>query len=305
MKLLTIDHYLGPIEESERLARTWSPDDLTREETPVTKFRDDDFRQEVDFGNNVKLVFSEAGRVLASTGLDIVDEFAELTDEIDNSMNGMLSKTNPILFNMQKKSNEYLQSKTQFLQPKTDIGIAVRDLASELTLLIANEALLKKVKFFQGVPKHTQKFAQYMKNLSKSALRWGTAEAGAAFVARENEGEPFTLMLSDLTGITDENDLKYIRDTFQEGMRSDDSLKDLEVRMYQAMDGMILGTTFESVFAPLSSLYKIGKPLVNTIALGGAASIAPAEQLKIIQNLDLTNNTSTVNHNLTAAGFQD
>ena len=56
MRLLTIDHELGPIEESERLARTWSPDDVTRNETPITKYEDGRMVQEVNFGNKVKLV---------------------------------------------------------------------------------------------------------------------------------------------------------------------------------------------------------------------------------------------------------
>ena len=40
-------------------------------------------------------------------------------------------------------------------------------------------------------------------NLASSALRWGTAEAIAAGIARDNESEPFTLMLTDLAGLTD------------------------------------------------------------------------------------------------------
>lgn len=309
MRLLTIDHELGPIEESERLAQTWSPDDVTRNETPITKYEDGRMVQEVNFGNKVKLVASETARVGAGIALDVMDEFVELADELDNSLNGYITLTHPIMYPLIQKANATLQKDLEYFKPKTSIGKMIDDIGSEISLLIANEALLRKVRFFKGVPKYTQKFGEYVKNLSKSALRWGTAESGAAFVARENEGEPFTLFLSDLTGITDENDLKYIRETFQEAMHSGDSVKDLEVRMYQAMDGMLMGVAFESVFAPLSSLYKIINPIVDIKATAGSAGASAAavtaEHIEAMNQLNALNNQTAVQNSLSDSGFED
>ena len=305
MRSLTIDHELGPIEQSEKLSRTWSPDDMSRNETPIKKYKDGNIVEEVDFGNGVKLVASEVLRTASGVGLDVVDEFVDLADDMNNVMNGGLVAAHPVLYPALIKLNNGLQKHSEFFKPKTEVGKAVTDIGSEIAILLANETLLRKVKFFAGIPKHTQKFGQYIKNLSKSALRWGTAESGAAFVARENEGEPFTLFLSDLAGITDENDLKYIRETFQEARQSGDSAKEMEVRMYQALDGMAIGTAAESIIAPLATLYKIVDPVANIKALAGVGAAVTAEHIETVNQLNLLNNETSVINNIGAAGFED
>lgn len=259
----TLENTLLPIYESMDKAKNYSfdnpnspaPEEYYDANTKSTK-------QKIDFGNGVidiqtvaePTFGSEAVKVGQSVLFDIGDEIGTAYQDIDESTNFMLTKTHPLLGMTVYRSVDYFRKVKNKFEPQTETGRNVRDVASELSIMVVNNALLKKIKPLSGIAKNSQKFATYFKNVASSALRWGVAEGTAAAIAR-NEEKPFVLMISDLTGITDENDLTEIREIFQQGVAAQEPWDKIQKRLLFAADGFATGSAFEAIMPMLFSLY--------------------------------------------------
>ena len=259
----TLENTLLPIYESMDKAKNYSfdnpnspaPEEYYDANTKSTK-------QKIDFGNGVidiqtvaePTFGSEAVKVGQSVLFDIGDEIGTAYQDIDESTNFMLTQTHPLLGMTVYRSVDYFRKVKNKFAPQTDTGRLVRDVASEISIMIVNNALLKKIKPLSGIAKNSQKFKTYFKNIGSSALRWGIAESVAAGIARNDE-KPFVLMISDLTGITDENDLTQIRDIFQQGVATQEPWDKIQKRLLFAADGFATGSAFEAIMPMLFSLY--------------------------------------------------
>lgn len=250
--------------------------------------------EQVDHGNGVVTKetvaqptwYGETARVGVSLGFDIVDETGDVYADLDSATNHLLTKTHPILGYSIYKSQDFIKRTKNRFDPKTETGIAVRDMASEISLMIANNTLLKKIKFLSGVPKYGQKFYTYAKNIAVSAFRWGVAEGTAAFVARD-ESEPFVLMITDLTGVTDENDLTQIRNIFKQGVNGNEPWDQVQKRLIFAADGFATGVAFETVLPILRTVYGSITGLAAT--KGFVEDQVQKETLQDMQNVDIEN----------------
>ena len=300
----TIDNALAPIEASIEKAKIYSPDNLTNTDVAQKKLdKDGNIIVEVDHGNGVATIGTEAKRVAKSYAQDVLYEFSELyldvaegfgydpndTPGVDIGLNQNRVGPLEMLAIGADKYKYYYENKMHHLHPQTEGGKAVRDIATELTILFATAlGPLKKIKAMQGVPQYGQKAKKYFKNLASSALRWGTAEAIAAGIARDNESEPFTLMLTDLAGLTDSSDFEEIRLMYQEALRNGDDFEDFRIRAVKAADGFLTGVVFETVMSILGTTYKAHQaalgvgpqtPAAVGVAAGAEASIT-ADQLQ-------------------------
>ena len=304
----TLDSVLNPINESIAKSQSYSPDNLNEPLESTTHVEDGKVVEKIDFGNGVikedvksqPTFLSETSRVMMSVLPDIANEFKgvymdlggktyyDLTEDTygDDATLKQLQFQHPFFsVQMQQLSNLNRMSKTDSIKenpnnsfsPQTETGKAVRDIASELSIMAVNNLWLKKIKLLSGIPKYKQKFKTYFKNLAQSSLRWGFAEGGAAFVAR-NDTEPFVLMITDLLGITDDNDLNTIRQTYHQALTANEDESKLKLRLIRATDGFLSGAAFEILFSILGTTYKFHRNLLAPLGFstGQAASVGVA-----------------------------
>lgn len=284
----SLENTLFPIYESMNKAKNYSADD-PNSPAPVEYYdaNTKSTKQIIDFGNGVTDVQtvaeptfgSEAVKVGQSVMFDIGDEIGTAYQDIDESTNFMLTATHPLLGMTVYKSLDYFRAKKNKFEPQTDTGRVVRDLASEIGLMVTNNFLLKKVKFLSGS-------ASYLKNMAVSALRWGVAEGTAAAIARNDE-KPFVLMITDLTGLTDENDLTKIREIFQQGVATKEPWERVQKRLLFAADGFATGVAFEPLLPILRTVY--GSVTGIALTKGFVEDPVEKETLEKMQNVDIEN----------------
>jgi hypothetical protein len=298
----TLENALQPIYDSIEKANTYSPDNPN---SPLpTEYYDNatkSKKQQINFGNGVMLEQTVAAPTFASETIkvgqsvlfDIGDELGSAYQDIDESTNHLLTKTHPLLgMAVYKSLDQFKKIKSKF-EPKTETGVLIRDVASEIGIMVVNNALLKKIKLLSGVPKNSQKFVNWTKSIASSSLRWGLAEGGAAAIARNDE-KPFVLMISDLTGITDENDLTEIREIFQQGTATNEPWDKIQKRLLFAADGFVTGSAFETIMPILSTVYGM------VLASGGAgyisddltqSAVQDQQEFKIKKDMQKSDNT--------------
>jgi len=297
----SVDSVLFNTYNSIEKAQSYSPDNLN---SPASEqVYDNDTKsivEQVDHGNGVVTKetvaqptwYGETARVGASLGFDIIDEFGDVYADFDSATNHMLTKTHPILGYTVYKNQDFIKRTKSIFEPKTETGVVIRDVASEISIMIANNLLFKKIKLLSGVPKYGQKFYTYTKNIAQSALRWGAAEGTAAFVARDDEN-PFVLMMTDLTGITDENDLTEIRNIFKQGVNSNEPWDKVQKRLVFAADGFATGVAFETILPILRTVY--GSITGLSVTKGFVEDPVEKETLQKIQNADVENIIDALN----------
>ena len=304
----TIDEALAPINESINKAKVYSPDNMINNDVVErTIYSDNNVVSKVDHGNGVATMSGafykkqnefggELLKIGSSTIADIAYEAADVFTDANESFNNLLLQTHPLIGYTAYQVKNVYENKMDAFQPQTDLGKTVRDIASELSIMGLNLVAFKKIRFLQGVPKYGQKAKKYFMNLAKSALRWGTAEGIAAGIARDNESEPFALMLTDITGITDKEDLKNIRLLYQDALKNGDDFNDFRLRGIKALDGLATGATIEVLMTVLGSTFKAHQALFGT-SLGTTGSViaaGTAEQQKTKDTLIDYNNDQII-----------
>lgn len=298
----TVDNALAPVEKSMQEAELYSPDNPNSTAIVQRKLdADGNIINEVDHGNGVKSIATEAARVAVSTVADVAYEGADLFTDINEGTDNLLVKMHPLLAYTAYKAKDVYENKQDFLgfkfQPKTKTGKAIRDIGSELLLMFGGLQLMKANRFLQGVPKYGQKAKKYFHNLAKASMRWGIAEGTAAGIARDNESEPFALMLTDITGITDETQMQNVRELYQDALSNGDDFNDFRLRAVKSLDGFATAATLEVLMTVLGSTFKAHRAFLGT-GVGTSAAVGAsitAEQLQTQNQLTDINNDRIIN----------
>lgn len=301
----TLDNALAPIEESINKAKTYSADSMVNNDVAELKMRDGDIVHQVDHGNGVATFRTESKRVAQTLFQDLGYEVSDFMTDAAEGMGyeptfaeDVTEKIGPIeaITIGAFEAKKYFENKMHDMHPQTELGKNVRDIGTELMILFGTVYGLGKFKALQGVPKYGQKAKKYFTNLAKSAMRWGFAEGVAAGIARDNESEPFALMITDITGITDKEDLQHIRLMYQDALNNGDDYNNFRLRAVKALDGLATGIAIESLLTVLGSTYKAHQALMGTnLATSGSVGAAvTAEQLTTQEGLIDINNDKLI-----------
>ena len=94
-------------------------------------------------------------------------------------------------------------------------------------------------------------------------------------------------MITDLTGVTDENDLTQIRNIFKQGVNGNEPWDQVQKRLIFAADGFATGVAFETVLPILRTVYGSITGLAAT--KGFVEDPVQKETLQEMQNVDIEN----------------
>ena len=203
-------------------------------------------------------------------------EVGKTLDNINDNLGGVVYHNPTFILNAvindqikKSKPGKILQNfYNEKFTPKTERAKIISDVAAEIELFVANNVALKKLKWFsKGVsylPKATKKYAEQL-------FRWSTAEGVARGTMGEDE-ESITLMLTDLAGLTDKNDMEDIRQFYKSNLEQKTPESEMKIRLANFLDGFALGSTADVFIKLLMTNY--GKIL----ATGGVGLINIQDQ---------------------------
>lgn len=243
-------------------------------------------KQVYDFGENVINVVDktsdEIGRVMLGGLGQVADKFIGLIDNIDDLIDSPLEQMARERYGYERgflnaggiqeaigsaniptadmTVNQWYQNN---FEPQTKIGKLLLPVAAEIEGFVLNNLLLKKMGM--SIPAAS---SNKWKKWGVDVLRWATAEGAVGFTMAEDQPSAM-LMITDLLGITDENFLPEVRETYINLLENKTPENEFKIRMMNTVDRFGLGAVGEVFVKFLFSIYgpMLGSGFIPTISL--------------------------------------
>mgnify|MGYP003627171883 CR=1 FL=1 len=268
----TLDNVIDPIDNSMMKKNVYSPEVSNNyPERHTYNESTGEIKKHIEMGNGVEQsgivaktkqpLYKDIFSGLISSLGTASEEVDKTLDNINANMGGIMYMHPTVLFSKTIR-NEIEKTKAhktvesfydKNIAPKTDRAKMISEVAAELELFVANNLALKKLKWFSvGVkylPKVTKKYAAQL-------FRWSTAEGLARGTMGEDE-ESVSLMLSDLAGLTNQNDLESIRNFYKTNLEQKTPQSEMKIRLANFLDGFNLGANAEIFMKLLMTNYGI------------------------------------------------
>ncbi len=252
------------------------------------------------FTDSVDYYADEAGRVLIGGLGYVADKFIGLIDNLDELYEGPTERYFAKTFgydtgksvgtfkNTISKMNLPTTDMTvndwykDNFEAKTEIGKLLTPIAAEIEAFALNNIILKKA----GLAIPTAGSNQW-KKYAVDVMRWATAEGAVGFTMGEDQSSAM-LWMADMLGITDENTLPAVRETYKQLLDSQAPEDEFKLRMMNTLDRFALGASADVLLSFLLKMYKpmIGLGLSSTVTFDTSLN---NQIKKNIQNLGIEN----------------
>tara|TARA_R110002050_G_scaffold233674_1_gene369607 strand:+ start:2249 stop:3208 length:960 start_codon:yes stop_codon:yes gene_type:complete len=253
------------------------------------------------FTDSVDYYAAETGRVLIGGLGYVADKFIGLIDNLDDLIDSPVERLlkNHYGFERGLIDAGKIQSKVAStkipttdmtvndwykdnFEAKTEIGKLLTPIAAEISAFALNNIYLKKAGLALPAAGSNQ-----WKKYAVDVMRWATAEGAVGFTMGEDQSSAM-LWMADMLGITDENTLPAVRETYKQLLDSQAPEDEFKLRMMNTLDRFALGASADVLLTFLLKMYKpmIGLGLSSTVTFDTSLN---NQVKKNIQNLGIEN----------------